>query len=150
MQTGKIESAVLKFKNGYNCAQAVFSTYSGEYGISEEVASRLSSALGGGIGRQAYICGALTGAALVIGLHFGNTNPNDKESKEKAYLLIREHFTRFKSKHHFVECKNLLGCDISTPEGLKTAMDNNLFKLKCPEFVRASASILEDILKENS
>jgi hypothetical protein len=37
----------------------------------------------------------------------------------------------------------LLGCDISLPEGLRRAKDDNLLTTLCPKFVRDAAEMLE-------
>ncbi len=146
MDSNKIELAIQRFTNGYSCAQAVFSTYSEDFDLSFDVACKLSSALGGGIGRQAYTCGALNSAALIIGLKFGSSVPGDKESKEKVYSLVRKLFYRFEQIHGSTQCRELLKCNISTPEGFLQAKQLSLFKTKCPEFVRSASTILEDIL----
>jgi hypothetical protein len=43
-------------------------------------------------------------------------------------------------------CSKLLNCDINTMEGISYAQQNNLFKTLCPDFVKSSAEILEEIL----
>ena len=146
MDSNKVELAIKRFNSGYSCAQAVFSTYSKDFGLPFDVACKLSSALGGGIGGQAYTCGALNGAALIIGLKFGSSKQGDKESKEKVYNLVRKLFNRFNEIHKSTQCKELLNCDISTAEGFLQAHNLSFFKTKCPEFVYSASIILEDIL----
>lgn len=63
----KSDIAVESFKKGFNCAQAVFSTYSEEFGIDEKTAKRISTAFGGGIVMQQQTCGAVSGAFMLIG-----------------------------------------------------------------------------------
>lgn len=45
-------------------------------------------------------------------------------------------------------CNDLLQCDISTAEGVKYAIDNNLFTEFCPKMVANAVEILEQIIKE--
>jgi hypothetical protein len=40
----------------------------------------------------------------------------------------------------------LLGCDISTLEGMQYAEDNNLIETVCMKAVKTSAEILEELL----
>ena len=47
----RIERAVSLFKEGYNCAQAVFLAFEDLYQIARKTAIRLSSSFGGGMGR---------------------------------------------------------------------------------------------------
>ena len=108
--------------------------------------SRLACAFGGGMGRMAKTCGAVTGAFMVIGLKYGQTQSNDKAAKEKTYALVREFADLFAKEHGSIECRELLACDINTPEGLKTANEKDLFKTICPKCVESAVKILEKIL----
>ena len=45
-------------------------------------------------------------------------------------------------------CNDILGCDVSTPEGVQYARGNNLFKERCPKMVAAAMDVLEKILRE--
>nr|QNO46363.1 hypothetical protein KKGFGGCE_00001 [Methanosarcinales archaeon ANME-2c ERB4] len=57
-----------------------------------------------------------------------------------------EYGLEFKSRNGSITCRELLGCDISTSEGMKLAEDNGLFITRCPKFVRDAAEIIEQIL----
>ena len=46
-------------------------------------------------------------------------------------------------------CRNLLKCDISTPEGAAYAKENNLFTTVCPKMVESATAIVEQLLNEN-
>jgi protoheme ferro-lyase len=54
---------------------------------------------------------------------------------------------RFKARNKTTECRELLGCDVSSFAGLKTAKKEKHFKKRCPTFVRDAAEILEEILE---
>ena len=45
-------------------------------------------------------------------------------------------------------CNDLLGCDISTNEGVKYARENRLFTEFCPEMVANAVDVLEQIISE--
>ena len=62
----KGELAVDYHKQGYNCGQAMIMAFAPEMGISQGQASRMGQALGGGVGQMREICGAITGAAVVL------------------------------------------------------------------------------------
>jgi len=93
-------------------------------------------------------CGAVTGAFMVLGLKYGNSTAKDKEGKAKTYKIIEEYTNRFKSRSSSVACRELLGCDISTPEGMKEARDKGLFSSICPRMVQDAVEILEEMLSE--
>jgi len=142
----KVEQAVSCFEEGFVCSQALLSTYSPQFGLDRETALKVASAFGAGMGSMGEICGAVTGALMVIGLKHGRTIVEDKQSKEKTYSLVNEFVNRFKSRNGLIVCRELLDCDISTPEGINIAREKKLFTTLCPKYVRDAAEIIEQIL----
>jgi len=145
----KIQNAVEKFEKGFNCSQAVLSSFSEQFGLDCNTALRIATGFGGGM-KIGETCGAVTGAFMVLGLKYGNATPEDKETKEKTYEMVIEFTNRFKARNGSVICRELLGCDISTPEGSKVAVEKGLFSSVCPRLVQDAAEILEEMLNENS
>lgn len=148
--SAKSEEAVSCFKEGFCCSQAVLSVYTEEFGLCRETALKIACGFGGGMGRMALTCGAVTGAFMVIGLKYGNVDANEKEIKEKTYGLVREFARRFEKRNGSSICRELLGCDISEPEGLRSAKENGLFTSVCPGLVQDAVGILEEMLAEDS
>lgn len=140
------ERAEAIFKEGFSCSQAVLAAFSDEFGLPRETALRISQGFGGGMARMAETCGALTGAFMVIGLKHGRTQAEDDAAKEKTYALCHELVRRFRARHGALRCKELLGCDIGTPEGAKIARDEKLHDDLCPQLIVSAAEILEDLL----
>lgn len=142
----KVERAVSCFKEGFNCTQAMLSTYGPELGLDRENALKVSVAFGAGVGRLAETCGAVNGAIMVIGLKHGSFKSEDIQAKEKTYDLAREFVKRFKSLNGSITCKDLLNCDLSTPEGFQFAKENKLIPTVCPKIVQNAAEIIEQLL----
>jgi C_GCAxxG_C_C family probable redox protein len=140
------DKAVSCFED-FNCAQSVLATCGPELGLDRETALRVAGGLGGGMGRLGEVCGAVTGAFLAIGLKHGKSHPEDSESetKEKAYALVYEFADRFRTRHGSILCRELLGCDISTPEGSAQAREKGLFSDLCPMLVQSAVEILEQM-----
>jgi C_GCAxxG_C_C family probable redox protein len=134
------------FEQGFNCAQSVCAAYAEHFGLDREIALRVSAGFGGGMGRLAGTCGAVSGAFMIIGLKYGAVQADDKESKENAYAQVREFAQRFTKRHGSLLCKELLGCDISTPEGYQRAKEEQLFTTRCPQLVQDAAEILEAMM----
>jgi C_GCAxxG_C_C family probable redox protein len=63
-----VEKAVGLFQEGFSCSQALRSTYGERYGLARDLALKLGDAFGGGMGGLGRMCGAVTGALMVIGL----------------------------------------------------------------------------------
>ncbi len=142
----KADCAVSFFRQGFSCSQAVAAAFAADYGLDKEAALRLSQPFGGGIARRADWCGALTGAFLVIGLKHGRVRPEDTAARDKTYALVRELVARFTARHGEVKCRDLLGCDLGTPEGQKRIEAMKLHQTKCEDFVRDAAALLEELL----
>ena len=138
----KAEDAVSMFKEGFNCSQAILSTYGQELGVDKTTALKISAPFGGGMARMGETCGAVTGAFMVIGLKYAK----DKESKEKLYGLVNKFAEEFKLRNGSILCKELLGCNIGTPEGMKAVKEKGLIDTLCPKLVKDAAEILEEIL----
>jgi C_GCAxxG_C_C family probable redox protein len=136
----KIGTAVARFEEGCSCAQAIFSAYAEDLGIDRQTAMRVSAGLGGGMGMMAETCGAVTGAFLILGMKYGG---EDKDARDRAYQMVREFANRFKARHGSLLCKDLMGCDISTAEGLQAMRDRKLRSAICTGLVRDAAEILE-------
>ena len=133
-----IEEAVQLFENGYVCSQAVFAAFSEDYGLSKEQALKIGACFGSGM-RKGEVCGACTGALMALGLKYG-------DDKAKSNEVCEKFLDEFKNENGSIICRDLLECDISTPEGVQFARDNDLFKEFCLKMVESAAKIVNGIL----
>jgi len=128
------------FRGTCNCCQSVLGSMSPNLGLDEVTALRLGTAFGGGMGRMGGVCGAVTGAFLVLGLRYGD--PEEAEaSKERVYGLVRTFVEEFRELNGSITCRELLGCEIGTPEGMAEAKEKGLFDTICVKFVRNAVDI---------
>jgi len=139
------EKAVATFDNGFNCSQAVLSTLGPELGLDRETALRVAGALGAGMGRMGNVCGAVSGAFMVIGLKYSKTKDGENKIRDKGYGLVRQFAQEFEARNGSIVCKEILGCDLSTEEGIARARETGLFSDVCPEAVRDAIEILEQL-----
>lgn len=103
------DKAVALFMEGYNCSQSVFMAFAHRFGISEETAKKISAGLGGGVGRQREVCGAVSGAVMVIGSLACGADGNDSEGKKRNYELVREFCDSFRERHGgTIVCREML------------------------------------------
>ena len=134
-----IEEAVQLFESGYVCSQAVFAAFSEDFGISKDHALKIGACFGSGM-RKGEVCGACTGALMALGLKHG-------ESKTESNEICVEFLEEFEKENGSYICRDLLGCDIATPEGVKYARDNNLFKEVCPKMVESASKITKNLIQ---
>ncbi len=141
-----IESAVSHFENTkFNCSQAIISTYGPKFGVDQVSCLKISEAFGGGIANLGNICGAVSGALMVIGLAHGRAKDDDLQAKKTSIRLGEEFITKFKMRNNTIMCKELLNFEINTEEKVKLAVEQKVFE-NCPRFVQDSAEIIEELL----
>jgi len=142
----RAQFAAAEFKRGFSCSQAVFSAVSEVLGLDRQKALQIAQPFGGGIAQMGLTCGAITGAFLAIGLKYGRTRPEDEDAKKKTYGLVRDFIREFKARHGSIVCRELIGVDLSTPEGHKQAVERGVFETLCAHYVRDAVEILERLL----
>ena len=138
------DNATILFNSGFNCAQSVLATFCEKYGLDKETALKVSSGLGGGF-RAGEICGAVSGAVLVIGLKYGQYIAEDKASKGNCNSKTVEFTKLFKSKNKSFVCREILGYNLAIAEEYDQAQSKNLFKTTCIDMVRSAAELLEEL-----
>lgn len=139
------------FKKGYNCAQAVFLAFAEEMNLDEVTAAKLSSSFGGGMGKLREVCGAVSGALMVLGMLKGNYDPADDKAKAAHYAKVQEFAAKFKAEHETIICRELLRNielkkeHTSEPE----ARTDDYYKTRpCVYFVETAAKIVKEMIAE--
>ena len=74
------EKALTLFKQKYHCSQAVLAAFAEECGLTEKQALMLGACFGSGM-RKGEVCGACTGALMVLGALYGQYDKSDPESR---------------------------------------------------------------------
>ena len=98
--------------------------------------------------RRYILCGAVTAAFMIVGLKYGSATRHDDEEMNKISKYARSFVNEFKSCKGSTLCRNLLGVDVGTPEGLETAKTKGLFENICPDIVGSSVEIIEEIISD--
>jgi C_GCAxxG_C_C family probable redox protein len=129
-----------------NCAQSIIKTFAKDVNVSEEDLIHSAFPFGGGFGQQGYICGALSGAAMILGAKYGKLLQGNEHYSDQMYAITKELFEQFRKSQGTILCKELLHFDLSKPDELLEAWQTGVFKTKCPEFVYHAAEILELLL----
>jgi len=140
-----VEFAVEMFRGGCACSQAVLGTYGPRFGLDETTAVRVAAGFAGGM-RMAEMCGAVTGAFMVLGLAGCDEGCTVVQGRQAAYEAVTTFAEKFRERHGTLVCRELLGCDISTPEGAQFATEQGLFRSRCDQFVRDAAALVESLV----
>lgn len=144
----RIEYAHDCLKRGFACSQSVLSAFMEQFGLDKDTGLRISSALGGGMGGQGEVCGAVTAAFMVIGLKYGSATQHNDVERDLIGRKAGMFMNKFKSRKRSIQCRDLLGADIGTPEGLDRAKAEGLFETICPDVIKCSVEIIEEIISD--
>jgi len=132
----RVEKAGKLFSTGLNCAQSVFTAFADEFGMDEELAKKVSCGLGGGVGRMREVCGAVSAAAMVIGMRLG-------PDKTAAYPAIQDFCAKFKEKTGSLICRELLEGTGATTGGAPEARTAAYYGNRpCAELVKLATKLL--------
>ena len=135
----RTQEALKIFDSKFNCAQAVLGAYGPDYGLDKTMAFKLSSVFGTGIARTGGMCGAVTGALMVLSLRFCTGEPKgilQKPVHKKARIFIK----KFEQQAGTCNCNAMRGHD---PNKGKYVKGNNK---PCPGFVELTCKLLEEML----
>ena len=142
-------SSVDRFLDGYGCSQAILTQFCEQFDMDQLTALKISSAFPAGM-QMAGICGAVTGAYMVLGLKYADQDSCRSAGRKQVYEAVAEFTRKFTERHATLDCKELLGCNIMTPEGKESANQQNLFKTVCPKFVEDATTILQEMIEISS
>jgi len=132
---------------GYNCCQSIVAAFADKTGLSFETSVNVSEGFGGGAG-SGELCGALSGAIMVLGL----TNPVDPEdvvgSKRRVQVLSKKLQKRFSAQFGAVRCIELLqnrniNGETATGPAKEMGLTNH-----CAIMIVTAVSVVEDLLTE--
>lgn len=140
------------FGEGYNCAQSVYMVFAQEKGIPAEMAARISSSFGGGMGRLREVCGAVSGMFMAAGLYFGYSDPKGHAEKTEHYKRIQQLAASFREQNGSIICRELLGLDqkgASDPVPEKRTAEYYK-KRPCKELVGIAARIFAEYALSNT
>jgi C_GCAxxG_C_C family probable redox protein len=136
-----VERAVELFREGFACSQSVLMAHADRVGLSRDAAAGVASCFGGGMSRMGSVCGAVTGAFMVLGLHSGKRTGDDTaaedRTREAALAIVRE----FRARHGSIKCRTLIGYDLSDPASRESAKAADVFAQRCACYVRDAARL---------
>ena len=119
-----------------------------EFEIENEIIPRIASAFGGGIGNTGAVCGAVAGAVMAIGLT--KERGQTMEDWLRIAAVAQEFRRRFESEMGTINCRELTGADLTTPEGIRQYTSSDAPQRVCFPAVGVAYRLVLDLLKETS
>lgn len=142
------KAAMLFREKAYNCAQAVFAAFTDVTGVDEATAIRMSGGFGGGVGRLREVCGAVSGAVMVLSMQYAPADPANQAQKMEFYKTIQDFAARFRELHGSIVCRELLG-EKAGSGYIPAQRNEEYYKMRpCERFVYDSAMLLDAYLEE--
>ena len=129
--------SVRYFQNGLYCSEAILRAFNEVYQLGFPPDQyKVSTPFGSGLGESGCSCGAVTGAAMVLGLVCGRTH--NYESERVSFTAVNELHDKFRQAHGALCCRVLTR---------HVEWNSAEHKLQCEELVRDAAEICEDIIQ---
>ncbi len=133
----EVEERVAKarglFGSGYNCAQSVAMTFDDLVEVDPSLIAAVASSFGGGLAGMREVCGAVSGASIIVGLLYPVVDTADREAKRVNREMAKGVAESFKSQNGSIVCRELLG--LAPCERVKT-------RRPCEELVCDAVRIL--------
>ena len=143
------EKAAELFVTGSNCAQAVAVAFCDVTGLEPELAAKMASSFGGGMGRMREVCGAVSGMLMVLGLLYGYDDPGEEDVAKKAhYALVQKLAGQFREQNGSIICREILNNPPSAPS--PTPRTAEFYKTRpCARLVVCAAELLDAYISEH-
>lgn len=113
------EEAKGYFNSGYNCAESVLLALSKLPALDgrrlDRLVPRAATGFGGGLARNGSLCGALSGAAMAIGLALGRDDA--QASRDPCYPAVDRLVADFQERFCSSLCRDISRVDMKTEEG---------------------------------
>ncbi|MEW6225187.1 MAG: C-GCAxxG-C-C family protein [Chloroflexota bacterium] len=134
-------------RNVYGCAETTFVVLKAAFGLAEPADPSPAMALNGGVAYGGGTCGAISGAALALGMLAGQRIADHGHAKRVARELTAELMDAFRAAHGAVDCRDLLGVDLRAPGAHDAFIAGGVWRDRCMaqiEFAVARTAPLAD------
>lgn len=122
---------------GYNCAESILRAFRDEAGLTiHDDTLRIATGFGGGLGQAGCLCGALSGAVMVLSLLQGRDSST--QSRDPAYSSVREFHGIFNKQFGATCCRALKSHAFGTKEQ----------RASCLEIVAVTADLLQQYISD--
>ena len=145
MEFNRYEKAMDLHHKGFNCCQSVLAAFSDCTGLPDETAFNIAGGFGAGAG-TGELCGAITGAVMVLGLTHAVDPQDPVGGKRRTMGLGKQVQQEFQSRFGSLRCAPLLQTEIS-PDSSKTAREMGLTN-RCDIMIVNAVEMVEALLKE--
>ena len=132
-------------RGGANCAQSLVCAFSEVTGLDQETTMKHCGAVGGGF-RTGGICGAVSGAGVVLGFVYPHADPADMPAKTRISKKIMEFEKRFQERFPGLCCREIR--DLPADPTVSPAAQRLGVTKACDVYIVSAVEILEEMIQE--
>jgi C_GCAxxG_C_C family probable redox protein len=145
---GRARTLFLDRSLAHGCAETTYLVLCEAYGVGDPADSSPAMALNGGVAYGGGPCGAITGAALAIGLLAGRRIEDHRTAKRVARELTMRLMDGFLVEHGAIDCRDLIGIDLRAPGAHRAYLRSGAWEGACMRQVetaiRVAAPLADD------
>lgn len=148
MNTERMKKANAYHDRGFNCSQSVLAAFADVTGLSEKESFRIAAGFGRGAG-TGELCGALSGAVMVLSLATPMDPADPVTGKKQAMAKARELQKRFSERFGHLRCQELLAekydPETVAPEAAAMGITGH-----CALMIASAVEITEELLAKRT
>lgn len=127
----RARQAYLDEAHAYGCAETTFAVLVRAYGLQDVPDTGPAMALNGGIAWTGGPCGAVTGAALAVGMLASSRIPDHGDAKRAARELVAGLLRGFELEFGALACRDLIGMDLRVPGAHAAFLAGEMWREVC-------------------
>lgn len=137
-------------RNQFGCAETTFIVLKGAYRLDDPMDASAAMALNGGIAYSGGACGAVTGAALAVGMLAERRIDDHRAAKRVARELVAGLIDDFRAEHAAVDCRDLIGYDLQAPGQHEAFIASGLWRERCMRQVEFAVTRMAPLANEDA
>jgi len=137
-------------RNTYGCAETAFVVLKEAFGLPDAADSAAAMALNGGIAYSGGTCGAITGAALAVGMLTERRLPDHRAAKRTARLVTADLLVAFEAEFETSACRELIGVDLRTDVGHRAFIESGAWRGRCMRQIEMAVARLAPLADETA
>jgi len=146
--TRRARELFLDDRNLSGCAETAFVVLKEAFGLPEAADSSPAMALNGGVAYSGGTCGAVTGAALAVGMLAERRIVDHGEAKRAARLLTADLLAAFETGFGSSACRELTGSDLRTAAGHRAFIESGIWRDRCMRQIEVAVARLAPLAAE--
>ncbi len=135
-------------RNVYGCAETTFIVLKGAFGLDDPMDSSAAMALNGGVAYSGGTCGAITGAALAVGMLAGRRIDDHGRAKTLSRRLAQQLMDEFGDRFGALACRDLVGYDLRAPGGHEAFIASGTWRDRCLDQIELAVARLAPLADE--